>query len=336
MNTKLVTINQARLPLVNGNKNTLHRVNKFQDWIQTTGQDLFSAPLEDYKSHLQESGYKLSSVNAHINSVKAAYRRLLKDRAMFYQSLPDDIVRLSIADQKAFVDEAITRIENSLDTVTVKTITKQDRLATDHIRLTKKQAETLINSPDLNTIQGLRDTAIIALMIATGLREQELCDLEVEDLRQKCDGGELCLYVRNGKGNKARLIPYGELSWVLILVDKWLETSGIETGPVFVSYFRGYSKIRGKLTSRAIQNILKDYPIVIDDKLATLKPHDLRRTYAKLYYETKKDIVRLSQNLGHSSIETTRGYVGNGDMKKRAPEQFVSFDLGKLTRNITR
>ena len=311
-------------------KVTRMRVRRFNTFLKETGITVLSVPIQEYSLWLTKSTLSHNSIVVYTNTIRGVYRKMLADNATrqaLFDSLPDE---MPFIERKARVDEFVLQTVNVLNSVKIKGHKKQDNLATDHIRLTVSQTEQLINSPNTDTLQGLRDTTILALMLASGIREQELCDLEVKDIRVKSEDNELCLYVRSGKGDKSRLIPYGELSWVLVLVDKWLDVSGITSGPVFVSYFRGYKTIRGKLTGRSIQNILKDYPIVIDGKQTKVKPHDLRRSYAKLLHDSGKRLLHISYNLGHSSIETTRGYIGKDDMIKRSPGRVFSYDLAKL------
>jgi site-specific recombinase XerD len=172
---------------------------------------------------------------------------------------------------------------------------------------------------------------MLALALCTGLREAELVGLDVGDLRQHL-GGELALHVREGKGRKGRLVPYGELSWVLVLVDAWLDEAGIESGPVFRGLYRGGRVRETRLTTRAVRYILRGYPIAISGDLVALAPHDLRRTYARLLYDHGTDLVAIQQNLGHAQIETTLGYIGTLDADKRRPGAILSFDLGQLER----
>ena len=131
----------------------------------------------------------------------------------------------------------------------MKQITRQDTADSAHLRLTREQAEILLNAPGVDTLQSLRDTAIIALMLCTGIREAELSALDVKDIGQEL-GGELALHVREGKGAKERLIPYGELDWCLAIVDKWLAAAGISSGPVFFGFYKGFKKHRlGRIIS---------------------------------------------------------------------------------------
>jgi site-specific recombinase XerD len=176
-----------------------------------------------------------------------------------------------------------------------------------HLRLTAAQASRLMAAPGVRSLKGLRDTSLIALMLCTGIREGEASSLEVADLRQRL-GGELALHVREGKGCKERLVPYGELQWVLAILDKWLEAAALGQGPAFRGFYKGHRKLRpGRLSVRGIQYLLGDYPVMVDGQLVTVNPHDLRRTYARRLYEAGVDLVAIQQNLGHADVKTTLG-----------------------------
>ncbi len=59
-------------------------------------------------------------------------------------------------------------------------------------------------------------------------------------------------------------------------------------------------------------------------------PHDLRRTYARRQYEMGLDPVKIQQNLGHSDLSTTLGYIGSLDMQSRRGKRMFSYDLRKF------
>ena len=137
--------------------------------------------------------------------------------------------------------------------------------------------------------------------------------------------------MREGKGCKERLIPYGELSWVLAIVDRWLAAAGIGSGPVFRGIYKGGRRLRrGRLSVRAIQYILASYPVMVDGELVTVRPHDCRRTYARRLYEAGMDLVAIQQNLGHADVKTTLGYIGTLDAGRRRAPAIYSFDLARL------
>jgi site-specific recombinase XerD len=142
-------------------------------------------------------------------------------------------------------DEMVVRIQDAahLDMAPVTVPKSQDKTDEEQRRLTSRQADDLMDAPGVDTLHGLRDTAIISLMLCTGIREAELAALAVEDLRTHLDG-KLALNVREGKGCKRRVVPYGELDWAVPVVEEWLEAAGIASGPVFRGICKGGKKAR--------------------------------------------------------------------------------------------
>jgi site-specific recombinase XerD len=285
--------------------------------------------------------YAPATIRAHLSTVRARYRRLLRDNDLrdaleiaIREGLEAQGQSYSPADVEALVRRKLDRMENAIDPATspVTNKTSQDRPDAAHLRLTQEQANALLAAPGLDDLRGLRDTAVIALLLCTGIREAELSALKVRDLRQHL-GGELALHVQLGKGRKERLVPYGELDWVLVIVDAWLDAADITEGPVFRGFYRGNKTLRsGPLSVRAIQYLLRRYPIAVHGDLVTVKPHDLRRTYARRLYEAGMAPVEIQQNLGHAGLKTTLGYIGTLDADQRRPPAVYSFDLSKLQR----
>ena len=315
-------------------KDVKSRLGAFMRWMRSEQADWHDPDLAAYRDRLLADGKAPSTVSAHLSTVRARYGALIKSngtRDRLYSMAPADA---TASDRKAWVDEILTRLQNAVDpdTARVKTKTVQDSPDAAHLRLTRAQAEALMNSPGVGTLQGLRDTAVIALMLASGIRESELSALRVEDLRQRL-GGELALHVREGKGCKERLIPYGELSWVLAVVDAWLDAAGISEGYAFRGFYKGGHRVRsGRLSVRAIQYIVTRYPVMVDGELVTAHPHDMRRTYARRLYEAGVPLVAIQQNLGHADVKTTLGYIGELDAEQRRAPAVYTFDLGKLAR----
>lgn len=320
-------------------KDEKSRLGQFQTWMDASHVAWWKPDLAGYRDYLLERGLSTSSVKAHLSTIRARYESLLRDptarQALFslaYEQLTHDRQAQTPANAAAYVNELVRQIEAALhpQTAPVKTITRQDITDSEHVRLTADQASHLLNRPGVHFLKGLRDTSILALMLCTGIREQELCDLRVEDLRQRL-GGALALHVRKGKGAKERLIPYGNLEWCLVIVEKWLDQAGITSGIVFRGIRRGGKTVRSTgLTTRAVQLILAAYPITIDGRLTQVRPHDLRRTYARRLYEAGVDLVAIQQNLGHADLKTTQRYIGTLDADQRKPPAVYQFDLTQL------
>jgi site-specific recombinase XerD len=332
MNTQITIPDAPGLVPADADKDTRYRLNRFSRWMAAQGRGWHEPDLAAYRDQLLLE-YAPSTAQAHLSTIRGRYREILRDngtRETLYRLASQ--VAEQPADRKALVDELLARMANGIDPrqSSVKTTTRQDRPDSQHLRLTSEQASTLMAAPSLGTLEGLRNTALITKMLCTGVREAEAAALEVRDLRQRL-GGELALHVREGKGRKERLIPYGELSWVLAIVDRWLAVAGIEEGYVFRGLYKGGQRLRpGRLSVRAIQYILASYPIMADGELVTARPHDLRRTYARLLYEAGVDLVAIQQNLGHTDVKTTLGYIGTLDAGRRRAPAIYSFDLARL------
>ena len=321
----------------NAVKDELHRLQLFADWLDFSGGKWQTPDLDAYRDFLldeylgkRDKPLAPSSVAVHLYTIKGRYNQIIQSnetRAYLYS-----VEQNLFAEQKDFVDEVLTRLQNAtgVHAGLVKGVRKQDVADSEHLRLTRNQATILINAPGVDMLVGVRDTAMIALMLCTGVREQELVNLDVDDLRQTL-GGKLALRVKEGKGCKQRLVPYGDMSFVLAIVENWLLRAGIFEGSVFRAFWRGNKKVRPtRLSVRAVNDVLAQYPVVVDGDTRVVKPHDLRRSYAKLQYEAGMDLVAIQQNLGHESMKTTQLYIGALDVEKRMGKAFVIFDVSKL------
>jgi integrase/recombinase XerD len=314
-------------------KDESHRLSAYINWMQRFEMTWFSPDLETYREYLlkhyrgrDEKPLSPVSVKAHLSTIRSRYKNILRSnkiREHFYNNTSSDLLP---SDRKALVDEALERIRNAIDpkNSAVKIYVKQDVHDDAQVRLTKQQVADLISQPNKTTLIGRRDLAILALLLCTGIREAELCALDVADLT-KTFGGEPSLYVRYGKGAKERLVPYGHLIWGLKLTQQWLSVANIESGSVFRGFYRGGKRIRPtRLTVRAINQILDKYPIVVDGKLRKVAPHDIRRTYARQLYESNMDILAIRDNLGHVDSRTTLKYIGTMDISQRKPQDIYS------------
>ena len=323
------------------NKDQISRIQLFLDWLSISGDDWRKPNLAAYRDWLMSDDrvardrhsrelksaapLTAASASAHLSTVRGRYQALLSDNGVrddLYAAAPEDV---SASDRKAFVDETLTQLANAINPrySSVEMITEQDEADDKHIRLTIEQARALIAAPlddDENSpLQAVRDAALIALLLCTGIRDMELCALDVQDLRRMY-GGKLALEVRSGKGKKQRMIPYGALDWCLIYVEKWLSMAGISEGAIFRGIFKGGKRVRpGRLTTRAVQDILNRYPVSIFGELRAINPHDTRRSYARLMHDDGMLLTAIQENLGHADMKVTRAYIGKLDADPRQP-----------------
>ncbi len=166
--------------------------------------------------------------------------------------------------------------------------------------LTIEEVESLLERPDLNKPQGVRDRAILEVMYGCGLRVSELISLELKDVRL-AQGFLIC----RGKGNKERIVPVGKAA------ARWLEKYLREVRPLWDK--KGSAVIfltrSGKpFTRQGIWKILKTYgqEAGLKDKI---HPHVLRHSFATHLLERGADLRAVQMLLGHSQITTTQIYT---------------------------
>ncbi len=326
--------NYAVLMPAQPNKDLRSRLSFYIDWLSAKQLTWYQPDLKAYRDYLlydrwradkrgQRKPATLSAATAlaHLATIRSRYKALLtsneaRDR-LYELTNPED----SESEQQAMVNEFFVRIANDVHPAAapVKLVDKQDSADSEHLRLKPYQVSALAQAPGISTLRGLRDTALMTLMVCSGIRAAEAAALQVDDLRQRL-GGELSLRVREGKGGKQRLIPYGPLDWCLMYVDAWLRAADINAGHVFRGIRRGGKSVRPSgIGAWTVNDIMNAYPISIDGALCVVKPHDLRRTYARNAYDFGMDLERIRQNLGHTSLQTTQTYIGALDGRDRHP-----------------
>jgi site-specific recombinase XerD len=151
-----------------------------------------------------------------------------------------------------------------------------------------------------------RDIAIFELMINTGLREAEVCNLQLSDVIISDRKGTVI--VRSGKGEKYREIPLNAIARKAI--SDYLEVRQDKSDYLFVS------NKSGCLSRSQLYRIIRKYSDIARVKAY---PHMLRHTFAtKLLRESNIDLVTVKELLGHASINTTAIYTkaNRNDMEK--------------------
>jgi len=186
---------------------------------------------------------------------------------------------------------------------------KRQAQETNAFVLSPEQAHLLLRQPGQETLTGTRDTALLAVMLGTGLREQEVVALEVHHLHAWCvEEMRPALYVPDGPGCIERCVPY-LADAVRAIVEQWRHAAEIEHGPVFRAFYVG-EKIRPTpLSRRALEQVLASYPIEVDGEMIVVRPLDLRRTYARLLYDIGYDFFTIQRYLGVKQANTVASYL---------------------------
>lgn len=171
--------------------------------------------------------------------------------------------------------------------------------------LTSKQVGKLLQTIDRSTLKGMRDYAILSLMVTTGLRTVEVMRANVEDMRTVADF--TALYIQ-GKGHEERTDYVKVEPPVEDAIRAYLKARGkVETGePLFSSIAHRNSGER--MTTRSISRIAKENMIEADLQSDRLTAHSLRHTTATLNLLNGGTPEETRQLLRHSNINTTLIY----------------------------
>ena len=143
-----------------------------------------------------------------------------------------------------------------------------------------------------------RDTAILELLYASGLRVSELTGLDLDDI----DHGERTVRVL-GKGRKERIVPFG--SKAARALERWIGARGDRPGPLFVAS-RG-----GRMNPRTVYGLVRGSArrAGITRKVS---PHTLRHSFATHLLDGGADLRAIQELLGHSRLSTTQRYTHVG------------------------
>lgn len=165
--------------------------------------------------------------------------------------------------------------------------------------LSERDVLSLILAPNIQTLRGLRDRAMLGLAYACGLRVSELVRLEFGDV--DLNRGIIAAL---GKGQKRRLVPIGEqaIDWLKSYLDARALTEGPKTSLLFPSP-RG-----GPLTRQGFWKIIGTYGRALGLS-GRIYPHQMRHSFATHLLVGGADLRTVQTLLGHADISTTEIYT---------------------------
>lgn len=282
---------------------------------------VLSDEVEEFIAHLGlERSYSPNTLAAYRRDLE----RYMQDLGERNVSLPDDIRRemltahLRLLKELGLAESSIARTVSAIrhfhrflvreglashdPSSHLQTPRQSRKLPT---WLSVKEAQQLVESPDVSTPLGVRDRAMLELLWACGLRVSELITLTLQDCFW--DEGFIRVF---GKGSKERIVPVGDfaIEWVR---DHYLmdgvraglaRSRGLDQNVLFLSN-------NGRpLTRQALNIKLKQYTTKL--KLSVqVSPHVFRHTFATHLIEAGADLRAVQEMLGHADISTTQIYT---------------------------
>jgi integrase len=125
-------------------------------------------------------------------------------------------------------------------------------------------------------------------------------------------------------GKHGRIRTVAVPVWAKAAVDEWCRAGAIETGRLFRQITKCATVTGDGFTAQAVYDVVLEHTRKVDPEV---RPHDLRRSFARLAHEGHAPIEQLSITLGHASIATTEKYIAAKQCFRVAPCDVLDLDL---------
>jgi len=239
------------------------------DYTPKPVRDLEEADLGGYVDALYANGLSARSVARHITTLRGFYRFLLE--------------------------------EGEVDRDPTERLIPPRQWSTLPKYLNRDEVERLLAAPSADKPAGLRDRAMLELLYATGLRVSELCGLELTSVQR--EAGILRV---TGKGNKQRLVPFGQAAGEAI--DRYLEGARAQLLKAKGAKYLFVTARGGQMCRQSFWKLLRELGIKAGITRA-LTPHVIRHSFATHLVEGGADLRSVQIMLGHADISTTQVYT---------------------------
>jgi len=164
----------------------------------------------------------------------------------------------------------------------------------------EERIEEMMSLPDISTLNGLRDRAVLEFLYGAGVRLREMVALNVEDFLAADDH-----VIVRGKGNKRRVVPFGGRAREAVQAY-WQVRFGSPRPTTHMKEpaFAGRSRINPRTVQRIVARYLRRVASV-----SKASPHALRHAFATHMLDHGADLRTVQELLGHSSLSTTQIYT---------------------------
>lgn len=253
--------------------------------------------IESYRNYLIEDEKSKNTIEKYIRDIGTFYRYFQDDR---------NVTKMRVIQYKTHLENhyAISSVNSMLvavnsffsylgwDEMRIKLIRRQRKIyCPEECELNREEYKRLIEAAEKKG--KCRLSMVMKTVCATGIRISELCYITVEAVKTK--RAQITL-----KGKTRIIFLPGKLCGQLL---DYARKNKITSGYIF------QTKNGNPLDRSNIWHEMKKICQEAGVSDTKVFPHNLRHLFARTYYEAKKDIVRLADILGHSSVETTRIYT---------------------------
>src|SRR5438552_3232175 len=203
-------------------------LDEFFSWYSQEPRPGFTkATVSSWRVALEARGLGAVSINVRITAVRKLAVEAA-DNGLLAPELANGITRIKGVKSKG------VRVGNSLSV---------------------RQAQTLLNTPDVSTKKGLRDRAMLAVLLGCGLRRSEVAALTLKHIQQR--DSRWCIVDLVGKHGRVRTIPMP--TWVKVAIDSWTLAAGLVEGHVLRPVNRADQAQGGQMSEKAVWQLLQPY-----------------------------------------------------------------------------
>jgi len=242
---------------------------RFSESIPKASRDIRASDLSSYIESLYNTRLSARSIARHITTLRNFFRFLLQD----------DLIK---ADPTEFLVSP-----------------KQGTTLPNY--LNREELDRLIAAPAVDKAPGVRDRAMLELLYATGVRVSELCRLQLAAVER-----EMGVLRVTGKGNKQRMVPFGEAAGQAL--DQYLRDARPRLLKGRASRYLFVTARGGPMARQSFWKLLHDYGLTAGIG-RRLTPHVIRHSFDTHMVEGGADLRSVQIMLGHADISTTQVYT---------------------------
>ncbi|WP_102347504.1 tyrosine-type recombinase/integrase [Bacillus sp. Marseille-P3661] len=234
---------------------------KFNVWLEENGRNLMDVQQQDIQQYMDTLELQGKSATT-IDKIYASIRVFA-----YFLNKPELVEAIKVKEKEKNIYQTVPEFLN------------------------EEERASLLN--EVEEDKDLRNIAIVHMLLYTGIRISELCNLNVEDLN--ISGQKGTVTIKAIKDDRERIIPIPQVA--LLHIRRYVETVKDQQGPLFMS------KQNSRITIRSVQYMLEKYNI---------NPHKLRHTFCRDLIEKGLDISVVAQLAGHKDLNITKRYKNAG------------------------
>ena len=248
-------------------------LNRYVEFVEQVGikdiGEISSDNVISFLGNLKGGGLVASSINRSLAAIRGFYRYLLTEKVID----ENPVANIELAKVWMRLPDTLSREEMAL----------------------------LLKQPGTKTPLAVRDTAMLELLYATGIRVSELISLSMSSINWQA--GYLIVV---GKGNKERIVPIGRMAFDCL--NRYIESSRrkLSKGRSINAIFLNRSGTG--LTRQGFWKIVKKY-VRKTGLRKNVYPHTFRHSFATHLLEGGADLRSVQVMLGHADISTTQIYT---------------------------